>query len=174
MILALVIVSLYIVANSTGFLKLDNAQAIGDVVAQSGLLGVLIYCCIFSIGQLLHVPGMVFVAAAALAFGKSLGLVYAMVGAATAITVVFFVVRTIGGTALANPESPWVRRAVSRLETQPFKSILLMRLVFSTGPWLNYVLAMSTVSYPHYITASLLGIFPQVLITIYLADSLVG
>jgi uncharacterized membrane protein YdjX (TVP38/TMEM64 family) len=140
------------------------------MVSHSGLLGVLLYFCLFSIGQLLHVPGVIFVVAAALAFGNALGLFYAMVGAAIAISVVFFVVRVIGGTPLSNPSSQWVRRAVTRLDTQPFRSIFLMRLVFSTGPWLNYVLAMSTVSYSHYITASILGIIPQVVVTIFLVD----
>jgi uncharacterized membrane protein YdjX (TVP38/TMEM64 family) len=169
-VLAVVIISFYLMIDSAGLLQSFNTQAIREMVAHSGLLGVLLYFCFFSIGQLLHIPGMIFVVAAALAFGNGLGLFYAMVGIAIGISVVFFVVRFVGGTPLSNPSSQWVRRAVARLDTQPFKTILLMRLVFSTGPWLNYVLAMSTVSYSHYISASVLGIIPQVVVTIFLVD----
>lgn len=168
--LVVVIISIYLIIDSTGLLQSANTQAIREMVSHTGLWGVLLYFCLFSIGQLLHIPGVIFVVAAALAFGNGLGLFYAMVGAAIAMSVVFVVVRVIGGTPLSNPSSQWVRRAVTRLDTQPFKSILLMRLFFSTGPWLNYVLAMSTVSYSHYISASVLGIIPQVVVTIFLVD----
>ena len=170
MILAVVIVSLYFVIIRTGLLESIDTQTIRDEVARTGTWGVLLFFCLFSIGQLLHVPGITFVVAAALAFGSGLGLVYAMLGSAIAMTVVFFVVRIIGGTPLSSPRSKWVRRAVTRLETKPFKSIFLMRLVFSTGPWLNYVLAMSTVSYLHYISASILGIVPQLVATVLLVN----
>ena len=169
-ILAVVIISFYLMIGRTGLLQSANTQAIREMVSHSGLLGVLLYFCFFSIGQLLHIPGMIFVVAAVLAFGNGLGLFFAMAGAAIAMSVVFFVVRVIGGTPLSNPRSQWVRRAVAQLDTQPFKSIVLMRLVFSTGPWLNYVLAMSTVRYSHYIGASVLGIIPQVVVTVFLVD----
>lgn len=164
----------YWALNRAGFLESVNAQGIRELVARAGIWGPLVYVCIFTLGQLLQLPGMIFVVAAALAFGNSLGFVYAMVGAVVAVSVVFIVVRSVGGTPLANPSSRWVSRAVNRLESRPFKSIFLLRLAFATAPWLNYALALSPVNYRHYISASLLGIIPQVLGTILLADGIMG
>ena len=173
LVLALVIFCIYTVVHKTGLLQQADSENIRDLVAGTGLFGVLIYFSIFTIGQLLYIPGMVFVAAAALAFGQGLGIFYGMTGAAISITVSFFLVRYIGGTPLATTRRRWIRPAVARLDTQPFKSIFIMRFIFSTAPWLNYLLAMSSVSYRHYISASLLGIIPQAVLTVYFADWLI-
>ena len=170
LLLALVVASIYLTVNKMGLLQQTDSESIRKLIAQSGFSGVLVFFLVFTVGQLLYIPGMVFVAAAGLAFGQNLGMLYGMIGAAISITVSFYLVRYVGGTPLATTRRPWVRRAMAKLETQPFKSIFVMRVLFSTGPWLNYMLAMSSVKYRHYISASVLGIIPQAAITVYFAD----
>lgn len=45
-----------------------------------------------------------------------------------------------------------------------------MRLLVGTAPWLNYLLGMSSVSFRHYLFASVIGIWPAVLLTVLFTD----
>ena len=167
------VVALYVVAKNSDFVMLSDTRAIQEAVHNAGAFGVLLYFAAFSLGQLLHMPGLVFVAAASVAFGQIWGFVIGMSGACIAISMVFFIVRYIGGTPLAQPNHRWLKRLTSGINSNPFRTIVLVRLIFSTGPWLNYALAMSSVSYRCYISASFLGMLPQVLLTVYLTEWLI-
>lgn len=170
LILALILGGVYLWIKNTGVLEQVSPEYVRDWIAQWGGLAVAAYFFVFALGQLLYVPGLIFVLAGGLAFGVSLGLLYGMLGATIAISVSFFVVRTIGGTPLENPKVRWIRKALMTLNTRPLTSIFILRLFFSTAPWLNYILAMSRVSYREYIFASVLGFTPQVVLTVLFAD----
>lgn len=174
LVLAAIIVSFYVIANEAGVLTRLDAESIRSSISQLGYLGILAYFILFSVGQLMHVPGLVFISAAALAFGDKQGLIVAMTGAAIAISLSFFVVRFIGGTPLGNPKGRFLQRGIERLDRQPVRTIFLLRLAFSTGPWLNYILAMTKVNYWQYIGASILGILPQVALTVYVVAQLIA
>lgn len=173
LILAAVIVGCYVFANNAGLLTRLDTDSIRTTISQLGALGILAYFVLFSIGQLMHVPGVVFVSAAALAFDAYLALTISMAGAAISMSLSFFLVRLIGGTPLGNLKSRRLASAIDRLDQQPVKTIFLLRLVFSTGAWLNYALAMTKVSYWQYIGASVVGILPQVALTVYVVAELI-
>jgi uncharacterized membrane protein YdjX (TVP38/TMEM64 family) len=160
----------YWFAQRSGILDQANPQGVRDLVAQWGMLGVSVYLAAFVVGQLVFVPGMVFVVAASLAFGERNGFLLSMSGALLSVSLSFFMARLMGGKPLAAPQSMWLKRLMGQLEAYPVGSMAAMRLLVGTAPWLNYLLGMSSVSYRHYLLASIIGIWPAVLLTVLFTE----
>src|SRR5688572_29095658 len=117
--------------------------AIREQVDRAGPLGFVLYVVAFAIGELVHVPGMVFVGAGIMAYGKAVGFAVALVGSLVSITVSFFFVRAIGGKILAEVERPFVKKMMARLESRPILTVAMLRAVLWLAPALNYALALS-------------------------------
>jgi uncharacterized membrane protein YdjX (TVP38/TMEM64 family) len=104
----------------------------------------------FAIGELLHLPGILFVVAARVVFGPTIGLALGYAGAVFALMVSFFVARHLVAAARASRE-PWrprwrpLRVTFERLESSPVKSIALLRLVLWLAPPLTYALAATKI-----------------------------
>lgn len=169
-ILALVIVAIYQGLSTTGLLDQDSPEGIRQLVQQWGAYSVLGYIAAFCLGQVLHMPGILFVATGPLIFGPLPGFVYAMVGATLSVCLSFFLVRSIGGTPLSKPDRRWTKGLMRSLETRPLHSILLLRVTFATAPWLNYGLAMSSVSFRHYFLGSVIGFTPQIVLAVFFSE----
>jgi uncharacterized membrane protein YdjX (TVP38/TMEM64 family) len=144
-LLVLVLGFVYWTAHSSGLLEQASPEAIRTLVASWGLFGVLVYLAAFALGQLVYVPGMVFVVAGSLAFGGINGFLLGMLGAVLSVSLSFYVARLLGGTPLADPRQPWLQRLLRRLDSHPISSMVMLRLLVSTAPWLNYLLGMSSV-----------------------------
>lgn len=169
-VLLLVLVGLYVYSRESGLLEQANPEQIRTVVQQWGAYGMVLFVVLFSIGQLLYVPGMFFVIAAGLIYGGIAGFTIAMVGALVAITVSFYTVRMIGGSPLQNTQKPFIGRMLQGLHDHPIRSIATMRLIVSTAPWLNYILALSAVQYRQYIIGSVIGMVVPIALTVYFTD----
>lgn len=163
--LVLLTIVLLAIGHATGLtdsLTRERLEALQALMLELGALGFLAYLAIFAIGELMHVPGMLFVVAAILAYGPAAGSAAALAGAFVSLTASFFVVRVIGGQPLGDVQRPIVRRVLERLDRRPVATIAVLRLIFSLAPALNYGLAMSKVRYRHYIAGSALGLTPWI------------
>lgn len=115
-----------------------------------GIFAAPAFIAAFALGELLHLPGILFVVAARVVFGPTLGLALGYAGAVVALTVSFFVARHLVAAARATSE-PWrpkwrpLRAAFERLESHPVKSIALLRLVLWLAPPLTYALAATKI-----------------------------
>jgi uncharacterized membrane protein YdjX (TVP38/TMEM64 family) len=122
----------------------------------------------FVIGQLLYVPGALFVGAARVSFGPAWGVLLAYVGALAAITVPFVLARYARGSAQAayRPRFSFLRRALDRVELRPIQSMVLLRSVLFLSPPLSYALAFTSVRTRDYVLGSALGLLvPTIVVT---------
>ena len=158
LLFVLVIGGVWGAAWATGVTELFTSESIRRLLAASGLWGVIAFILLFSTGQLLRVPGPVFVAAAVAAYGRNLGMLVALLGALTSVNVSFAVVRTLAGEALAGVQRPIVRRLLSKIDSRPVMTVALLRLTFQTAPPLNYALPMTAVKWRHHLAGSMLGL----------------
>jgi uncharacterized membrane protein YdjX (TVP38/TMEM64 family) len=158
------------VGEATGVTDHLTQDGIRALVAEAGVWGALVYVAVFTIGELVHVPGIVFVAAAAVAFGGVHGFLLALAAAVVSVSTSFFVVRAVGGRALTTVERPWVVKMLARLDARPIRTIAILRLVLWLAPPLNYALAMTSVSFRDYLIGSVLGLGPPVLAMYLLFD----
>ncbi|MFW5921001.1 MAG: TVP38/TMEM64 family protein [Polyangiales bacterium] len=163
-------VALWLVGHFTGLKDELDAEKIRDTIEGAGLVGVLIFMGVFAVGELLHVPGLVFVAAAMFAYGRVEGALVSLAGAIVSVCVSFVVVRTVGGQPLQGFKRPFFKKMLSHLEERPIRITTILRLILWMAPPLNYALAMSSIKFRHYLIGSTLGLIPPVLLAAVFFD----
>jgi uncharacterized membrane protein YdjX (TVP38/TMEM64 family) len=173
-VLLLVLGGLFGVGVATGLTDKFTVDGIREMMADAGVWGVLLLWALFAVGQLVQVPGMLFVTAASLAYGPFYGGLVGWGGAMTSIMTSFFVVRGVGGQLLAEVHKPWMKRALDKLDERPYTAVFVLRLVLMSSPILNYALALSTVRLRPYFFGSLFGVAPAVFITALIAHGVFG
>ncbi|MES2400288.1 MAG: VTT domain-containing protein [Pseudomonadota bacterium] len=122
------------------------------------LTGLLIFVALFALGNLIQIPGLVFLAAAVLALGEVWGGVATYMAAVVSCVFTFWVIRLLGGNALREIEGKWPRRLLAGLDAHPVKSVALLRVLLQTVPALNYALALSGVKFRNYLIGTLIGL----------------
>ena len=129
-------------------------QAIRDNQAS----GLLIFVLSFVLGNLVQIPGWVFLAAAVLTLGEFWGGVVTYIAASISCIVTFFAIRFVGGDALRQLHNKVACNLLSHLDAHPVRSIVLLRMLFQTVPALNYTLAMTGVRFRAYLIGTLVGL----------------
>jgi len=156
--LAALVLGLVVVGRLTGLTDHLSAPRIRAALAAAGVWGPVLFVVAFSAGELVHVPGTVFVAAAVFSYGRLGGCALALCGAVVSLSVNFVVVRAVGGEPLGAVRRPFVRRMLAHLDGRPVRTIALLRLVLWMAPQLNYALALSSVRFRDYLAGSVLGL----------------
>ncbi len=172
--LAAVVVGLVVAGRMTGLTALLSAAQIRAALRAAGAWGPLLFVAGFCAGELVHVPGMVFVGAAVVAYGRLGGGALSLVGAMASLSVSFAVVRAVGGRPLGAVRWAWVRRMLVHLESRPVRTVALLRLVLWMAPQLNYALALSNVRFRSYVLGSALGLAVPILAVALLFDRLLN
>ena len=72
--------------------------------------GLLIFILLFSLGNLIQIPGWIFLAAAVLALGRTMGGLVTYIAAIVSCTMTFVVIRFVGGDALRQLDKPIITR----------------------------------------------------------------
>ncbi|MEL6343366.1 MAG: VTT domain-containing protein [Myxococcota bacterium] len=148
---------LFAIGRATGAVELFDVSRLREQLLDAGAWGVVGFIVAFAVGNLLSVPGVVFILASLLAYGQGAGMVLALSGSVVAVMVNFWMVRFIGGRPLGSLKSAWARRVMDRLDTHPVMTIFLLRTVMIASPPLNYALALSSVRGRDYLMGSAAG-----------------
>lgn len=127
-------------------------------ILEHRISGLLIFVLLFALGNLVQIPGWVFLAAAVLTLGRTTGGLATYVAASISCVVTFLLIRILGGDALRRLDSRIAERIFRHLDARPIASIVLLRVLFQTVPALNYALAMSGVKFRNYLIGTLLGL----------------
>ena len=127
-------------------------------IAENRLSGLLIFVLLFALGNLIQIPGWIFLAAAVLTLGRSWGGLATYVAASISCALTFLAIRLIGGNALRELKSRTAQRILARLDERPTRSVIVLRILFQTVPALNYALALSGIKFRQYMTGTLIGL----------------
>lgn len=127
-------------------------------IAENRVGGLAAFVLLFALGNLIQIPGWVFLAAAVLTLGRSWGGLATYIAACVSCALTFFAIRLIGGNALRELKSKTARRILARLDEHPVRSVIVLRILFQTVPALNYALALSGIRFRQYIFATLIGL----------------
>ncbi|MDP1829382.1 MAG: VTT domain-containing protein [Archangium sp.] len=139
-------------------------------VAAAGWWGLALFFVTFTVGQLLQVPGFVFILVARAAWGPLLGFANAYVGSLIAATLVFLLVRAVGGKPLGAITWPPAVRVLAGLERRPVLTIASLRALMMLTPPLNYALALSPVGQRHHLIGSAIGLVVPVALVVFLSE----
>ncbi len=135
---------------SIGFLR--------QIILDNKISGLFIFILVFALGNLIQIPGWVFLAAAVLELGQTWGGIATYIAASISCVVSFLIIRFVGGNALRQLNNRIAVRTLRQLDANPIMSIILSRVLFQTLPALNYALAMSGIRFRHYLVGTLLGL----------------
>ncbi|HEY9099771.1 MAG TPA: VTT domain-containing protein [Thiobacillus sp.] len=158
MAVALFIVLLFAFFELSGTRAHFTLSFLQQVIRSHLISGVLIFILAFSLGNLVQIPGWIFLAAAVLTLGEVWGGIVTYLAACISCVITFFTIRYIGGNALGKLDSTLAQKLLGRLHAHPVKNIILLRMLFQTVPALNYTLAISGVRFRDYLIGTLLGL----------------
>ena len=82
--------------------------------------------------------------------------------------------RSVGGRAFTQIDLPWVQNILKKLDSQPIRAVIILRLVFIMHPSLNYLLALTSISFRDYLIGSAIGLVAPISFFVFLFDRLVG
>jgi uncharacterized membrane protein YdjX (TVP38/TMEM64 family) len=122
------------------------------------VLGLLAFILLFALGNLIQIPGWIFLAAAVLALGRVYGGIATFLAASVSCVLTYFTIRYLGGDALRGLDNRLAQRLLAGLDRHPLTSIIALRMLFQTVPALNYALALSGVRFRTYLLGTLLGL----------------
>jgi uncharacterized membrane protein YdjX (TVP38/TMEM64 family) len=165
--LALVVVVSYVVAEQTGLTAYLTRDQIREQMEALGPFGAVLFIGLFTVGELAHVPGWVFVGAAILAYGQLMGGLLSYAGAQVALAAAFVVVRAIGGDALSAIERPFVKRMLAAVDSRPVLAVAGLRAILLMTPALTYALAMTRVRFWPYVAGNLIGLAVPIALMAY-------
>ena len=149
---------LFTVFEVSGLRAHFNLEFLQQQIVEHQLGGLLIFILLFSLGNLIQIPGWIFLAAAVLALGRTNGGLVTYVAAIVSCVMSFFVIRFVGGDVLRKLDNQFVARILLHLDARPVSSIVLARTLFQTAPPLNYALAMSGIRFREYLLGTLMGL----------------
>ncbi len=127
-------------------------------ILENRFSGLLIFVLLFSLGNLIQVPGWIFLAAAVLALGRTWGGVATYLAASISCVFTFLTIRLVGGDALRTLNGKLAGRILGQIDAHPIKSVFVLRVLFQTVPALNYALAMSGINFRDYLIGTVLGL----------------
>lgn len=161
---ALALVLVWAVLHFSGLRSQISVELLHDALERHPLTGLLLFTGLFVVGNLIQVPGWLFLVAAVVALGPLSGGMATYFAACVSCSTTFWAIRWAGGDALRGFGGALAARLFARLDAHPVQSVFLLRLVFQTVPALNCALAMSGLKFRHYLVGTLLGLPLPILI----------
>jgi len=158
LIVALFLAVLFAVFQISGLRGHFNLAFLHQQIVDNKISGLLIFVLLFCLGNLIQVPGWIFLAAAVLALGKTWGGLATYIAAIISCVFTFLTIRFVGGDAIRELNNRYALRLLRSLDAYPIKSVALLRVLFQTVPALNYALALSGVKFYKYLIGTILGL----------------
>jgi len=135
-----------------------NLAFLRQLIHEHRVGGLLVFVLLFCLGNLIQIPGWVFLAAAVLTLGRLWGGVATYIAAVLSCSFTFLTIRALGGDALRLLRNRVAVRILRELDARPIGSVALLRVLFQTMPALNYALAMSGIKFRSYLVGTIAGL----------------
>ena len=158
LLVILFLLGLFVLFEALGIRAQFSLASLQELILMHKVAGLLLFILLFALGNLIQIPGWIFLAAAVLALGKVYGGIATYLAASASCIFTFFTIRMLGGNALRELDNRLAKRLLAGLDRRPLTSIIALRMLFQTVPALNYALALSGVPFRHYLLGTLLGL----------------
>ena len=158
MLVALFLAVLLAVSEIAGLREHFSLAILREKLVDNRVTGLMLFVVLFALGNLIQIPGWIFLAAAVIALGRTAGGMVTYVAATASCAFTFFVIHYLGGDALGQLKSKTAVKLLARLHSHPVRNIILLRMLFQTLPVVNYALALSGVGFRKYMVGTILGL----------------
>lgn len=133
----------------------DTAFLVFDFITKTAW-GPLLYIVAYTIRPLTFLPGTAMTILSGVFFGLFGGIFYTIIGANLSATLAYFVGRFFGGSSTKKSTGPLSRFATA-CRTNPFITVLTMRLIFLPYDAVNYGAGLLKIPFTPYISATIIG-----------------
>jgi len=151
-----------------------NPEVIRHYIEGFGSWAIVVYVLLYTVNTLTLIPPIAFMSLSAGAiFGPVWGTVALTLGAFCGTTVTFIISRFFGGKLVDKFVKGKAADFNAKLSKRGFVVLLPIRLIgFPPYEFVNYASGLSKISYKDYISATMLGMSPAIIIQVLLADRL--
>lgn len=162
-----VLVSFFGIYNYTPVGEWFTLERLQRAMEQSAGWGFFLFFGVFLAGTLLNVPVGVFLVFSFWVYGYILGTLISYAVAISTSMINFYFARWIGGKALTEVRNSRMQRILQKVEDQPIKTTIWLRLVFLMSPLVNYALALSNIRPKHFFWGNVIGFVPPILLFLF-------
>ena len=155
-------------------LKTFTPEVIKHFILGFGPWALVIFIGLYALNTISLLPPIGLMSlTAGFVFGPLQGTMALMAGSFLGTTATFFISRFFGGKFVEQIVKGKAKEFQDKLDKNGFKVILFIRLI-PLLPWevVNYAAGLSQIKYKDYILATMIGIFPSILIQTFFTDRL--
>ena len=154
--------------------KIFSTDVIRHFISNFGPWAVIVYIFLYTVNTVSILPPIAVMSlSAGFLFGPVLGCVALTLGAFCGTTATFFIARAFGGKFVDKLLKGKAADFQEKLGRNGFMVMLPVRLIgFPPWEFVNYASGLSHISYRDYITATMIGIMPAIVIQVFFADRL--
>ncbi|MEY4513491.1 MAG: hypothetical protein RLZZ450_5613 [Pseudomonadota bacterium] len=150
------------IAQASGLTTNLSVAHLRELVGQAGAWGALLFFVVFVGAVVAQVPGVPFVALAPTLFRLPEAWALCFVASNVAMLINFALVRRLGGQPLGQLQSPRLKRLLAQLDTNPVRTVALLRTLTVMFPPVTSALALTSVSSRDHAIGSALGMLVPV------------
>lgn len=152
---AIGLITLYRYQINQGMSVVDTALMVFDFISVTAW-GPLLYILAYAIRPMTFIPGTAMTILSGVFFGLYGGIIYTIIGANLSATFAYFIGRFFGSKNTA-PTTSLFGRFTEACRSNPFTTILTMRLIFLPYDGVNFGAGLLKVPYIPYIIATIIG-----------------
>ncbi len=166
------LLTLLVMVRMTGLRENFSLDHLRQALLANRLGGLALFVLLFTLGNLVQIPGWIFLAAAVLVLGRTAGGGVTYLAAVTSCAVTFASIAWIGGDAIRRLDNRLANQLLLRLQAHPVRNVAILRTLFQTLPALNYALALSGLGFRKYLAGTMLGLPLPIAVYCYFFDYL--
>lgn len=169
--LAIISVSGIVIARMTNT-DISPANLRAMLMQLGGFASVALIIALATVLIVPFIPASIFQVGAGLAFGSWLGLIYVLIADIIGASVGFAIARYWGKSFLARYLDAQTQSQLTSLtERISWRGVILLRLLPGPAyPLVSFAAGFSSINYPTYIIASLVGVFPGLALLVLAGD----
>lgn len=157
---------------ASGGLAALHPESIRAFLTGWGALGPVIFVGLYTLGELLAIPSVLFIITAGMVWPVALAFPLAWGASILSALVVFLIARYLARDFVQRRLLSGLRDLDARLERGGVMPVAGLRLVAFLAPWTHLVLAVSSVSGRDYVLGTALGVLPGVLLLVIFGEAI--
>jgi uncharacterized membrane protein YdjX (TVP38/TMEM64 family) len=152
---------------------LADAERMHALLADSGVLGPVLYVAAFSLIEPLGVPGILFIGPATTVWSYWTVVGLSLAGAVGAGIVSYIAARWFLRDWVQEHLPPRVRRFTRHAEERPLRTVVLVRLVFFLAAPAHWALGISNIRFVPFVLGSAIGFAPPMMVLVFGTEAVV-
>ena len=174
MLLLAVLATAALVAWRMGLLDVITVDALRGWARRAGWWGPFAFVALFALGEVLHVPSVIFVVVAGIVWPLWFALPVSYAGAMAASATVFLFARYVVGDGVRklvhDKLPPELRRYYDALVERGARTVAVIRFFTFMSPLMHWVLATSKVRFGAMMVGTAVGLAPAVTVLVLLGE----